>query len=256
METQNMWEFIEAIFILTTDRSVERVDRIRAHLKDIGMKQSEIVTFHASATGTTNDGADVSGNLLDIMSLRITDKVTNEIAKNHLSLVRKAYDAGHKNVLILEDDAVFTTPIPTEKITRIKEWLANHTYDIFYFGYCPWPIPISFIMAQDVVSIVSPYCAHAYLLSRSGMEKVLAYTKEHGTADIHYDKLLATIPNFAKFGAFPTLCFQEDGPALYKRAIHPLQIPFKYTSQSLEYLSVIIPMIIILAYHIIICNMP
>ena len=61
--------------------------------------------------------------------------------------------------------------------------------------------------------------------------------------DIHIDRLITMVPSLLKYGAFPSFCFQAEGPGLYTKMI--TTIPFRHMSRFLEYFSVILPMIVI-----------
>jgi hypothetical protein len=238
-----MWDFIDKIFIITVDTATERHTRVRSHLEAIGMKP-EIVVFRSIVKNPKNVCGGKNHTLMDILSNTAIDEISNEITKNHLTLIQRAHNEGYKNVLILEDDVEIE--VCENKVTRIASWIDKNAYDIFYFGYCPWPIPISFLVDRDVVAIISPYCAHSYLLSRSGMEKILAFSKNYDAerVGIQIDRLITMVPHLIKYGAFPSFCFQSEGPGLYTKMIQT--IPFRSTSRFLEYFSILLPMLIIM----------
>ena len=247
-----LWDFIDKTYIITLQTSMERQDRMRTHLKDIGISNYDFVYFKPVSPNTKNDVHNVNCSLLDIMNLSVVDEVSNNITKNHLMVIALAYKHNYERVLILEDDAEFTTPIPDNKIGIVSQWLRKNTCDLFYFGYCVWPIPLTICVAPHIVKIPSPYCAHSYIITREGMQKVLHYTaaQDIDNMNIHIDKLLATMPSLHKYACFPNICFQTEDPGLYKRAVNKIlptkwYVPFRYTVHTMDYISCILPIIVI-----------
>ena len=239
------WGFIEKTFVMTTGDGYD----ISQHLHHIGLKH-QIMRF--PSVGHTNNVAGKSLTMWNILCHDMTDHVSDRIATNHILLLQKAYQEGANNVLILEDDARFETPLCPDKLARIQDWLLHHEYDLFYFGYCPWPLPFSFLITRDIVRIVSPYTCHAYMVSRTGMKKILDYIGDRDIhhLGIHYDKLLNDISGLHKFGTYPNLNFQNKDPALYKEGIRKLfpkdvYPSFRSTVRSLEHMSVVLPFVFI-----------
>lgn len=255
-----MWDFIDKTYVLSLQNADEKRKIIHNHLNTLHISY-ETICFTPLQADTQNDCKDIECGLWDMMQLNATNIISNDIAKNHLVLVAKAYKENHQTVMILEDDAIFDTPIDTHKMARISRWIKSHAFDIFYFGYCPWPIPITFMETRDIVKIVSPYTSHSYVLSRSGMQKILQYVMDESLnikkMGIHYDKFLASIPDFQKFGIFPMINFQNIDPALYRRSLHKIfgnhvYISFRTVVRFLEYVSVILPFLIVFIVCIII----
>ena len=132
------WSFLDKVFVITVDTATDRHARIKSNLEAMGMTQSEIVVFRSIVDNPKNVCGGKAHTLSDILSNTATDDISNEITKNHLSLITRAHKEGYKNVLILEDDAEIE--VSDAKIERISTWLDKNPYDIFYFGYCPWSI--------------------------------------------------------------------------------------------------------------------
>lgn len=251
-----MWKFIDKTFVLSIDRSTEAQEIISKHLKDIGLS-FEMVIFPTFQINNQNDCRSQEIDFLKVIKHEIADKVSDEILNNHLSLIRRAWDENYNNVLILEDDATFEK-INEKKIRKIAEWLDKNYYDIFYFGYCNWFIPIELFRTKNVIKLFSPLCAHANLYSRAGMKKILDYCSKNPPINKHFDKLLIEIPNFEKFGSFPIMNYQNKDPGLYKRAISEFNLPnisFKTMSRFIEYISIIIPFILLLLMSLFIFKM-
>ena len=166
-----------------------------------------------------------------------------------MNMIREAHSQGHELVLFLEDDALFT-PISVEKERRLQEWMLKNTkkWDIFFMGYCPWPVLSTMMVHRDVVRVFTPVCAHAYVLHRKGMEKMLMFLENPDHRKWHFDKIFNKIPNFRKYAAFPMISFQEVGPALYTKAIDRVGVNLSFTTlcRGMEFVSLLLPVIILL----------
>ena len=201
---------------------------------------------------STNEG-DVDVTLWKILQHSTMDNVSIDILQNHLKLIQTHLEQGTQNILIMEEDARFPD-MSEERIKiwkSINQWLENNpdTWDIFYFGYCNWPLPVSFFHQSNIVRLFTPLCAHAYCLNRNGMQKILNFVQRSDFyANVHFDKLLTKVPGLRKYGAFPALSFQATCPALYVKACDMMNknVSFQSFSKFNERVSVILPFIFIL----------
>ena len=207
---------------------------------------------------STNEG-DVDVSLWKILQHSTIDNVSIDILQNHLKLIQKHLDAGTQTILIMEEDARF--PDMSEKKMKLwnetNKWLQENQkiWDIFYFGYCNWPFPVSLFHQSNIVRLFTPLCAHAYCLNRSGMEKIInSIQNDNFHHTIHFDKLLTRVPTLRKYGVFPQLSFQETCPALYVKACDMMNknISFQTFSKFNERLSVVLPFLFIFLLFIII----
>lgn len=200
----------------------------------------------------------VNVNLWQILNHATTDPVSCDIFRNHLSIIRKYFQEGARTAFIMEEDARF----PDMNANRMAVWekanqwmKVNETkWDIFYFGYCCWPVLASFWTTNNIVRLPTPLCAHAYVMNRSGMEKVLNYLEGPDfQSGIHIDKLYVKIPTMRKYGCFPMLSYQEHSPALYVKACDILNkdVTFKSFCQFNERLCLSIPFIFLALFFII-----
>lgn len=253
-----MWEFIDKVFVLSIDQATDAQKIITSHLNQIGMP-FEMVVFPSVRKGDaiTNDCKEKKISIWRIMRHEATDEVSQDIFKNHVHLMKRAWVENYKNVLILEDDAIFENITPG-KIKNVASWLDRNEYDVFYFGYCNWFIPIGLIRAVNVVRLPSPLCTHANLYSRAGLKKILGYIDSNHTRNKHIDKLLVEIPHLDKYGVFPMMNFQNKDPGLYRRAIRQLRLPdisFKTMSRFIEYMSVVIPFLLLILFAILLLKL-
>ena len=249
------WDYCDSIKVITIKTS-DRINNLKKNLNKIGLENKYEYFYGELINNTDNlsDRKDIKIN--DILQNKICDKACISLAKNHLKIIKESYDLNHNNVLIMEDDARFNTPVNKKKIKKIFNWLKNNEnkWDIFYFGYAPWPIILSRVESESIVELYHPLLSHAYIINRKGMEKILKVRYN----DINYDNFLAK-SNLKKYGAFPAICYQEFEPKASKYLNK-----FKYFSKIknltcynthykiLEYLSVIFPFIILIVFLIII----
>ena len=183
----------------------------------------------------------------NILAHNACDSTCLNIAENHFKLIQRAKDNNLENVIIFEDDALFDLPINFKKLKEVVSWLTTVDWDIFYFGYCPWPIPFNIVRNKNIVKLYNPLCLHCYALSSKGINKILDAQKDYkGT---HIDKYIGCDISLNKYGIFPAISFQSDEPALFLEAQKKLPIKFTLTfrtvSRSLEILSIIIPIILV-----------
>ena len=199
-------------------------------------------------TVNKNEGA-ININLWKIMKHDYIDEIVLDITKNHIEMIKKAYDNDYNCVLFLEEDARIESTGSSQKLKRINTWLqTNKKWDIMYLGYCNWPYLVSFFITRDIVKVWSPVAAHSYILNRRGMQKILHYT-EYGKTNIncHVDKMYTKIPNLQKYAIFPMISFQNKDPALFVKAcdLCNIKISMKTASIMIQYISLLLPILLI-----------
>ena len=258
---QNLWNLFGAKYVLSTPNS-KRKESLRKNFLAVGLDSFEIVDFEPSGQYNKFNRNDSNGllgiqnqSLISTMKHDVCDETCRNIAENMFTLAKKGYDAGHQSIVIFEDDARFEIPFKTERFQRTLNWMANHEWDIFYLGYCQWPMLLSWFVTPEVVKLTSPMCLHGYCLSRSGMEKVMKMSQYYNIQPQHIDKIYAE-KDWKKYGIFPAICFQSEDPALFKKAIEklPIDMDFKSLSRISEYSSVSIPIISIIIIMIFLTN--
>ena len=236
---------VDRTVILTLDSKTEDQAAILSHLRESGFDKDKVHLYKVRGTKKTiNNGGD-DPPLIDILTHSLTDETSENIFHNHIGMIQWAYDNNLSRVLFLEDDARFDH-IREDVVRRIKTWMDENKWDIFYMGYCPWPLVFMYPVAVNVVRIPSPYLSHSYILNRSGMKKILDSLSDTGTPDIHIDKHIARMTDLKKIGIYPSICFQSKGPALYDTASRKMRLPvsFKTMCRFLETVAVMWPIII------------
>lgn len=240
------WNFFNQFLVLTIKNSPQ-IPIIKKHLESINIHNYQICKFTPNCVKTKPP------SISDIFLHNKCDQNTRNISRNHFTLIRLAYKRGYQNVVIFEDDATFLTPINKKQLKHTVEWLRWNKWDLFYFGYCPYPYLYSSFKTRYIVKPYSPMLTHSYAISRRGMKKILQMEKEYYTNPIEFDKYLA-YSNLSKYASFPSINFQNIDPKKYRQALELLKLPslpFYYVSRSLEYISLFLPIIIIITIIII-----
>ena len=239
---------IHKVMVLTLESRRQEQEDIQTHLKKWGM----IPTFYKvkGVDSKTNNGKG-SLSVSQIFRHNAPDEVSMDIYMNHIAMIQEAYKKGQDRVLFMEEDARFEDWIDGSQIENIKTFLLTKEWDIFYLGYCPWPYIISFPISPNVVRIPSPLLAHAYILSRTGMEKILQYHEtivKHSSQYFHIDKVLSEIPDTLKMGTYPSICYQKNDPGLYQEAKQKMYLPFHFKTvcRFLEHFALLWPILTVL----------
>lgn len=246
--------FVDKVIILTTENKV--TDKWKNRYLNFFSK-NEVEFFVTKGVGATQNGGKIDESIGTILSHSSVDAVSKDILKNHLTIIQKCLENPDlKNIMILEDDAIFPK-WNKEQWQRMETWLTNHenTWDIFFLGYCQWPVLLSFMVHRNVVKLMSPLTAHAYILNRKGMQKILqAMQVDLKRYEQHIDKIYASIPNFNKYGAFPMVSFQEKCPGLYLKACDKLgqRILFSTWCKWNEWISLLIPILLFILFIIVV----
>lgn len=236
-----MWNYFQGFYIITIqDEQSERIRNIKKNLESAGVFNYEIYKFPSAKKYVNDGGNDIT--LLNIISHAHCDETCLNIAQNHYSLIELAYKRGLDNIVIMEDDAEFELPIVKEQLAYVTDWLKNNNWDIFYFGYIPWPFIYTIPVNKYIVRVFTPLLAHCYCLNRSGMAKILQDKKAN-----HIDLTLAW-SNLKKYAIFPSISFQSIPPALARVAMKKMgiNVSFKSMSKGIEYLGIAMYIFILL----------
>ena len=104
------WNYCDSIKVITIKTS-DRINSLKKNLNKIGL-ENKYSYFYGEIINNTNnlsDRTDIKIN--DILQKKICDKACVSLAKNHLKIIKESYDSNHNNVLIMEDDLRFNTPL-------------------------------------------------------------------------------------------------------------------------------------------------
>jgi hypothetical protein len=235
--------FVNRIYVLGLQKNETEIHS--AYKSILPLEKTQMV-LKEGVGNSQNDGK-MESSLWKILNHSTIDAVSRDIFKNHISIIREAYEnTTNETVLILEEDARFPN-WNQKKWDNIENFLTKYptSWDIFYLGYCNWPYFSSLMVTKNVVKVSSPLTAHAYILNRNGMAKILTTFEQQKDfySNMHIDKFFLEIPKFRKYAAFPMVSFQEKCPGLYLKACDKLKcrILFSTFCKINEQISTIIP---------------
>jgi len=217
---------------------------VRDHLVlDCGIDEDRIVFHHGVPAGSLMDRfSDKAMSILDIVTLHrsiLNDDIAKNIAMNHTNMIRSVYETLPSHIqwaLFLEDDAKIDTDIfSMEQSQWTHQFLTTHpTIDVLMLGCLPYwgnpPFPASVYVGPYMVKNISrTLTAHAYILTRKGMEKLLYYAD---TTDP-----LKTVPFDQRFHEcqmhvytmFPMVCHPCRDPSIYRK-FQLMVTPFQMVS--------------------------
>lgn len=243
---------IDKIFVLSL---IKHKDSVKKKFNTIFSENREKLSFEfVRGVGSNKNDGQFDSNLFSILQHSTVDDISMNIFHNHIQIIKKAVDLKLNQICILEDDAIFDS-ISEQKMETINRWLDEHEWDIFYLGYCNWPYIVSFpTLTPGIIRPMSPLTAHGYLVSKSGMTKILdILMKEPKNKLLHIDKFYAQTKDFKKYGIFPMICHQDKNPALFLKACDKMNlknIEFKRICQCNEWISIIIFLILVFIFVI------
>lgn len=246
--------FVDKVVVLGLEKNE---DKIRKKFNNLFQKE-QLDFFITKGVGTAQNDGNMSSSLWKIMCHDTIDKISIDIFKNHVEIIKQCfYNPTINNVLILEDDACFPD-WNQQKWNETECWLKQNPnkWDIFFMGYCNWPSMWSILTTKNIVKLSSPLTAHAYILNKNGMFKILKTIEKNPQCHkMHIDKLFTKIPKFNKYGSFPMVSFQEKCPGLYLKACDKLGIRVLFSSccKWNEWVSVLFPIVIFFLVSLLLC---
>lgn len=152
-------ETFDAIVVLTLEGQYERHNHMHDFMKTMSVKPDAYTYFIAKRMQNPKYGS----------------------FDSHSQIILNALKAGHKNVMIFEDD-VIKSQFYDENVLRecVSFMKTNTDWDFFYFGHCP-PDPrvdtkeffkcIAGTRVTKHIYDCNCQCLHAYAVSRKGMIK-------------------------------------------------------------------------------------
>jgi hypothetical protein len=234
---KKIWNYFDKFYIITLKD--KNVNKIKRNLNKVGIENYEILRYKGAKK---RSNVSVNSTLYDLMMHNNYDKTAANIKSNHLKTMKKAYNLGLNNIVILEDDALFDIPFNYDKLKIIIKWLENNSWDIFFFGNCPWP-PISIIQNKHIVKPLYPLLAHCYSINRNGIKNILS--NDNISKKIHIDKIFA-YSKLKLYAVYPSISKQYIAPAIYREIIKKIgiNIDFNNIVYIMETLGIIMPLLI------------
>jgi len=127
---------------------------------------------------------------------------------SHINIIKKAHDKNLDNVLIFEDDIKCSLDKQGfyKKMQTVYDFTNKYDYDIFFLGSIPDIYKKSTKKISENIYKVNAYCTHAYILSRSGINKYknLSFDKERTSIDYIYRE------SDKSYAIYPSIFFQNE----------------------------------------------
>lgn len=239
-----MLNLIDMIYVLKLKKN--DATKLEKNVREI-FPNIKIKFYEVDGISNKNEG-NINQSLFEIIKHNTINEVALDITKNHIEIIKEAYNNNYNNILFLEEDVIFENP-SQKKMENVDIWLTNNKkWDIFYLGYCNWPVMCSFFITSNIIKVTNPLLTHAYILNKQGIEKILNFT-ENGkkNMNMHIDKLFIKIPNFNKYAVYPLLAYQEKNAALFTKACDKLNLnlSMKTICKISQYISLLFPIIFI-----------
>jgi hypothetical protein len=207
--------------------------------------------------------ADKEMSILDIVTLNpsvLNDDVAQNILQNHFAMIRRVYDNLPDHVhwaLFLEDDAKIEKHVLTMNQSQwTRRFLVSHpTVDVLLLGcmvYCGSPpFPASVYVEPYIVKNISrTLTAHAYILTRQGMQKILQFV-DRETKPPPFDQIFYEA-DMRVYTMFPMVCYPCREPGMYRRfqlMVTPCQmVSFQQISKFMMILSLILPVFLMIVF--------
>ena len=124
--------------------------------------------------------------------------------ESHISIIKKAYYEGCKNVLIFEDDIIESPYFSNLLIKKSIEFLKITDWELFYFGHQPNILTNSTTVISPNIIKTQSTLTHSYAISRKYMKKLINITYE----DIPIDKIY--LKNNKSYALYPMAFYQDD----------------------------------------------
>lgn len=124
---------------------------------------------------------------------------------SHVAIWKDMLTKGYDKVLVFEDDV--TTKIDRQtldaKISQVFEATKDNPADIIYLGKCLDLCSKGIKVVDDIYQTKRPLCTHAYIITKNGVEKLMAKLPMHEPYDLF-------ISNHIKNGYLTAYTFRES----------------------------------------------
>jgi hypothetical protein len=199
----NPFNFFDKIFYINLD---DRPDR-KLHIEN-ELKKYNIVAERFSAIQLTQEQNEIlknEGCTFKKDERPEYSRFAKSCALSHLNIILRSKLMGYKNVLILEDDAIFREDIIDELKKSLDDLKKESRWDMFYIGCNPF----SYENITDNLSIsLGAYGAHAYAVNSHFYDTILNIPfKALPIIDVYYYNL-STNPLYKLYMSSHNLAWQ------------------------------------------------
>jgi len=157
---------VDKIYICHWDKLTDRKKLMDKELLHNNITDVEWVT---SFNTDELDSPSITNGYQKISNL---SKPVISLLLKHCWIIKNAYDKGYDDILILEDDATFEEDF-TNRFNRYKIQLPLD-WDVCWVGSC-CDLHVNQIEGINVYRTNTSRCTHCYILSKSGINKIIKY---------------------------------------------------------------------------------
>ena len=193
-------DFADGGFYINLDHRKDKDEVMVNQLKDLGL-DGFVERFSAVAAFDTIDYRVTDNNKMFLLG--------QATSQSHKNIIQIAKDRGYKNVLVLEDDAVFykndvaisIIEKSLDELSKIEDW------DVFFLGANLHDKELN-LQSDHLIKCDCCISSHAYILNEKCFDKVLAngFDKPFDVMDIFLNNQFKN-----KYITYPATVIQRGG---------------------------------------------
>ena len=259
------YESLDKIFVLSLLKNRTKVENKFSSLFSERDRIDRLCFFFTEGDKNNKNhinNGNYDASLQEILSHTAVDTISTNIFRNHISILEIAKNQNFETIMILEDDATWTQSSANKMIPIVNAYIKKNQnkFDMLYLGYINHPYICSYfnVFNFNIVRPVSPLTAHAVIITKQGIEKILYYHRTlYPAFNVHLDKFYSTCTALNKTAVFPQYIFQDKQPALYVKAMDKLglKIPFNLVCKINEILSILVSFLLFLFLFLVVRKM-
>jgi GR25 family glycosyltransferase involved in LPS biosynthesis len=194
-------DFVDGGFYINLDYRKDRNELMKNQLVELGL--DELIT-RVSATSVTNS------TVYSLDNQELITSISRATSESHRKIIQIAKERKYKNVLILEDDALFYNDNNIKGIDIIEKCLDDldkiPDWEIFFLGTSIHDTTLN-LVSNNIIKCDCCVAAHAYILNENSYDTLLSIdlTKEYAM-DLWMDRNLTE-----KYVAYPMAVPQRGG---------------------------------------------
>ncbi len=204
--TENPFNFFDKIFYINLDERTERKLHIENQLKRFNIVAERFPAIQLTIEQNEimkNEGCTFKNDERSEYS-----RFAKSCALSHLNIILKSKLMGYKNVLILEDDVVFSDTILDDLSKTLEDLKKQPKWDMFYLGCNPFAYKK---ITDNLGMSLGSYAAHAYAVNSNFYDTILNMPfKVLPIIDVYYYNL-ATNPLYKIYMSLENLAWQTSG---------------------------------------------
>jgi GR25 family glycosyltransferase involved in LPS biosynthesis len=194
-------EFVDGAFYINLDYREDRNDLMKNQLIDLGLDN---IVERISAVSVTNS------TVYSLDNQELITSISRATAESHRKIIKIAKEKKYKNVLILEDDALFYSDDNIKGIEVIEKSLDDlnkiPNWEIFFLGTNIHDKTLN-LVSNNIIKCDCCVSTHAYILNENSYDKLLSIdlTRDYAM-DLWIDRNLTE-----KYVSYPMAVPQRGG---------------------------------------------